>query len=101
MAMGIYVEVLIQGPIDVLWQHTQDPSLHERWDLRFSTIRYLPRSDQEPQHFLYTTRVGFGLEITGRGESSGKRDLPSGRRVSSLKFSSDDPRSIIREGSGY
>jgi len=85
----------------VLCQHTQDPSLHERWDLRFSTIRYLPRSDDEPQQFLYATRIGFGLAIAGRGESTGQRDLPEGRRVSSLKFSSEDPRSIIREGSGY
>jgi uncharacterized membrane protein len=99
--MGIYVEVLIRGPIEVLWQHTQDPSLHQRWDLRFSTIRYLPRCDDEPQQFLYATRIGFGLQIAGRGESIGQRDLPEGRRVSSLKFNSEDPRSIIREGSGY
>jgi hypothetical protein len=99
--MGIYVETLIQGPIEALWQHTQEPSLHEQWDLRFSTIRYLPRSDDERQQFLYATRIGFGLEIEGRGESTGQRVLPEGHRVSSLKFSSEDPRSIIREGSGY
>jgi DoxX-like family len=99
--MGIYVEVLIQAPIEVLWDHTQDPSLHQRWDLRFSTIRYLPRSDDEPQQFLYATRIGFGLQITGKGESIGQRELSEGRRASSLKFSSEDPRSIIREGSGY
>jgi hypothetical protein len=99
--MGIYVEVLIQAPMEVLWRHTQDPSLHERWDVRFSTIRYLPRSGEEPQRFLYATRIGFGLPVAGEGESTGQRDLPGGCRVSSLKFSSEDPRSIIREGSGY
>jgi DoxX-like family len=99
--MGIYVEVLIQAPIEVLWQHSQVPSLHQRWDLRFSTIRYLPRSDDEPQRFLYTTRIGFGLKVTGKGESTGQRDLPGGCRASSLKFSFEDPRSIIRDGSGY
>ena len=89
--MGIYVEVLIRAPMEVLWQHTQDPSLHQRWDLRFSTIRYLPRSDDEPQRFLYTTRIGFGFQIAGKGESAGERDLPGGCRVSSLKFSSERP----------
>jgi hypothetical protein len=101
VAMGIYVETLIRAPIEVLWQYTQDPSLHQRWDLRFSTIRYLPRSDEKPQQFCYTTRIGFGLQIAGKGESTGQRDLPEGCRVSSLKFSSEDRRSIIREGSGY
>jgi uncharacterized membrane protein YphA (DoxX/SURF4 family) len=99
--MGIYVEVRIRAPIEALWEHTQDPSLHGRWDLRFSTIRYLPRPGDEPQRFLYETRIGFGLTIAGTGESVGQRDLPDGRRVSSLRFRSEDPRSIIREGSGY
>ena len=45
-AMGIYVETLIRAPMDALWEHTQDPTLHERWDLRFSTIEYLPRSGE-------------------------------------------------------
>jgi hypothetical protein len=31
---------------------------------------------------LYATRIGFGLEIGGRGESTRQRDLPEGRRVS-------------------
>src|SRR5262249_34443556 len=100
--MGIYVEILIHAPMDALWEHTQNPALHERWDLRFSSIEYLPRpSEVEPQRFRYATRIGFGLQVAGEGESLGERDLPEGRRVSSLKFSSDDSRSIIREGSGY
>src|SRR3954469_7849303 len=100
--MGIYVEILIHVPMEALWEHTQDPALHERWDLRFSKIEYLPRlGDAEPQRFRYATRIGFGLEVAGEGESVGERDLPGGRRVSSLKFSSGDPRSIIREGGGY
>jgi hypothetical protein len=41
------------------------------------------------------------MQVAGEGESLGERDLPGGCRVSSLKFSSADPRSIIREGSGY
>ncbi len=99
--MGIYVEILIRAPIDAIWSHTQDPSLHERWDLRFSTIEYLPRVEGGPQRFLYTTRIGFGLQVSGEGESTAQRDLPGGCRVSSLKFGSDQPWSVIREGSGY
>jgi uncharacterized membrane protein YphA (DoxX/SURF4 family) len=100
--MSVYVEILIRAPMDALWEHTQDPGLHQRWDLRFSTIEYLPRAgDAEPQRFRYATRIGFGIEVAGSGESRGDRDLPGGCRVSSLWFASEDPRAIIREGSGY
>jgi uncharacterized protein YndB with AHSA1/START domain len=30
--MSIYVEILVQAPIDALWAHTQTPELHERWE---------------------------------------------------------------------
>jgi uncharacterized membrane protein YphA (DoxX/SURF4 family) len=100
--VSIYVEILIRAPLDAVWAHTQTPSLHEQWDLRFTDIDYLPRpSDAEPQRFRYATRIGFGLEVAGEGESVGERDLPDGSRSSALKFGSADRRSIIREGSGY
>ena len=99
--MSIYVEIRIQGPLENVWEHTQDPALHERWDLRFSEITYLPRRDNEPQRFHYETRLGFGLRIRGVGESAGSRDGVSGDRTSALKFWSDDRKSLIREGSGY
>lgn len=100
--MSIYVEILIRAPMEAVWTHTQTPGLHERWDLRFSRIDYLPRrSEAEPQRFHYATRIGPGLEVTGEGESSGDRDLASGSRSSALRFSSSDSRSIIREGAGY
>lgn len=100
--MSIYVEIVICAPIEQVWEHTQKPELHERWDLRFSEIVYLPRqSATEPQRFRYTTRIGFGLQIAGEGESIGERNLANGSRSSALKFSSGDSRSIIREGSGY
>jgi hypothetical protein len=100
--MSIYVEILIRAPMDALWAHTQTPVLHERWDLRFSRIDYLPRAlDTEPQRFRYTTRIGFGLEVGGEGATAGPRDSADGSRSSALKFCSDAPFSIIREGSGY
>jgi uncharacterized membrane protein YphA (DoxX/SURF4 family) len=100
--MSIYVEILIRAPMDALWSHTQTPALHQKWDLRFSRIEYLPKGrETEPQRFRYTTRIGFGLHVSGEGESVGERDLPAGSRSSSLKFWSSDPLSIIREGTGY
>lgn len=88
--------------MEALWAHTQTPEMHERWDLRFSRIEYLPKSsDGAPQRFRYATRLGFGIEVAGEGESLGDRGLADGSRSSALKFSSADARSIIREGAGY
>jgi len=99
--MGIYVEIPIRASMDELWEKTQDPQLHQRWDLRFTQIEYLPRHGEEPQRFLYRTRVGFGLKIDGQGESVGERDGEGGATTSSLKFWSEDPKSLIKAGSGY
>jgi hypothetical protein len=100
MQQPIYVEIRIRGEMDDLWRLTQTPDLHERWDLRFTDIKYLPRTEGQPQRFLYATRIGFGLNIRGEGESVGSHDGPHGR-ASALKFWSNDPKSLIREGSGY
>ncbi|MGH2465406.1 MAG: DoxX-like family protein [Candidatus Limnocylindrales bacterium] len=100
--MSIYVEALIHASMDAVWAHTQTPDLHQRWDLRFTSIEYLPRlSETEPQRFRYTTRLGLGLVISGDGETIGERDLADGSRTSALRFSSAHPLSIIGKGSGY
>jgi hypothetical protein len=99
---SVYVEILVRAPMDALWAHTQTPELHEKWDLRFSRIEYLPKPhENEPQRFRYTTLIGFGLEVSGEGETVGQRDLTDGSRSSALRFGSGEPLSIIREGSGY
>lgn len=103
--MRIYVEILIRGRMEELGEKTQEPKLHQRWDLRFSEIEYLPRSAGEPQKLLYATRIGAGLRIEGEGESTGERDDASERRTcsrtSALKFWSGDGKSPIEVGSGY
>lgn len=100
--MSIYVEIRIRGIMDDLWRRTQQPDLHQRWDLRFSEIVYLPRPEETaPQRFSYATRIGFGLRIRGEGESEGSRASAGGERVSALKFWSRDPKSLILDGSGY
>ena len=101
MSRPIYVERVINAPLDALWNATQKPEVHERWDLRFTEIRYLPRAaETEPQRFLYATRIGFGLRIAGAGESVGHAER-DGDRTSALRFWSDDRKSLIRKGSGY
>ncbi|QGJ70938.1 Membrane protein YndG [Planctomycetales bacterium 10988] len=100
--MSIYVEARINGPLEELWEKTQCPQLHERWDARFTSIEYLPREQESsPQRFLYATRIGFGLAVNGEGETVSDRTNGRGERTSSLRFWSEDPKSLIRIGSGY
>ncbi|HUP44141.1 MAG TPA: DoxX-like family protein [Thermoanaerobaculia bacterium] len=100
--MPIFVETLVRASMDDVWRATQDPALHQRWDLRFSEIEYLPReSDADPVRFLYRTRIGLGLGIAGEGESVAERDGRDGSRTSVLRFWSPDPKSLIAVGSGY
>lgn len=97
----IYVETFIRSDLDTVWKYSQDPKLHEQWDLRFSEITYLSKErEDDPQHFLYKTNIGFGMSISGTGESVGKRENQT-EKVSSLKFWTKHPLSLIREGSGY
>src|SRR5690242_12806227 len=96
--MSIYVETRIQGQLADLWEKTQDPQLHQRWDARFSSIKRLSRDNELPSEtFHYSTRMGFGISIAGEGETIGLRDQ-SDRCTSSLRFWSNDPKSLISEG---
>lgn len=97
----IYVESRIDATIDALWDATQLPGSHQRWDLRFGRITYLPRADDEPQRFTYATTVAPGVTVAGTGESLGDRDRPDGTRWSGLRFWAADRRSIIEAGAGY
>ncbi|WP_424768929.1 DoxX-like family protein [Paenibacillus sp. sgz302251] len=98
----IYVELDMNVSLDELWAHTQKPELHEQWDLRFSKINYLPRTNEkDKQKFLYQTRIGFGLHIAGTGETSSTTRNLTDERLSTLSFASKQPISFIRKGSGY
>ncbi|MDH6548632.1 hypothetical protein M2164_002877 [Streptomyces sp. SAI-208] len=99
--MGLYIETRIRADLDDLWARTQEPSRHQRWDLRFTRITYLPRAQDEPQRFRYATRVLPGLTVAGTGVSAGERERPDGTRTSALRFSSPHPLSLLAEGSGY
>ncbi|MFF2089638.1 DoxX-like family protein [Paenibacillus sp. NPDC058174] len=99
----VYVEIEIEADIEALWRHTQSPDLHQQWDLRFSEIVYLPKPNDEelPQRFLYRTRIGFGMAVSGTGETSAIFHKRSGERTSTLRFGSVERVSLIKEGSGF
>lgn len=97
----IYVQTDIHTSMDQLWAYTQKPELHTEWDVRFTEITYLPKEEDEPQQFLYRTKIGLGVEIAGTGESVGEVHKESGERVSSLRFETNHKLSLIRTGRGY
>ncbi|MGE7650879.1 DoxX-like family protein [Peribacillus frigoritolerans] len=98
----IYVEIPIQATIDEVWRMTQKPELHEQWDLRFSSITYLPKkSEDDPQSFLYETKLGCCVKVAGWGKSIGTHNKKDGSKTSSLHFGTDQKISPICEGKGY
>lgn len=97
----IYVEILIDEPIERVWEASQNPTLHEQWDLRFSSITYLPKKENEAQLFEYKTNIGFGMAINGWGKSVGTFHAKDDSRTSSLHFGTDHFLSPIKEGKGY
>lgn len=56
----IYVEIDINTSMDNLWEASQNPSLHEQWDLRFSSITYLPK--EEKNHNILNIKQTLDLE---------------------------------------
>ena len=101
MAYSIYVEAFIRADLDELWRRTQQPGLHRRWDLRFTDIDYSPHTGDGPRQFRYALRPLPGVTVTGLGVTLGERHRPDGGRTSALRFSSNDPLSPIRAGSGF
>lgn len=97
----IYVETNIAAPIEEVWELTQNPAKHEQWDIRFSSITYLPKAENEPQKFTYTRSIGPGLKISGWGKSVGKHLKTDGTKSSSLHFGTEQKLSPIKEGRGY
>ena len=98
----IYVEIEIQTASDKAWDYTQQPTLHEQWDLRFTSITYNKnRHADDPQTFTYTTKVMPGVVVSGWGESKGTHEKKSGVKTSSLYFGTPQLISPIKEGRGY
>jgi hypothetical protein len=93
----VVVEALISAPVERVWERSQEPEQHVGWDLRFSSIRYLPEQDARGFHLMeYLTRLGFGLQVAGWG-----RYLQNDPLVrSTFEFGSEDPKSLITHGRG-
>ncbi|WP_410599097.1 hypothetical protein [Amycolatopsis sp. lyj-90] len=94
---ALYVETVIRTDLGTLWRYTQDPDLHERWDLRFARIEPVAGV---PGRFRYATKF-LGFVINGTGTHAGESERPDGGRTSALRFASADPLSLIKSGSGY
>lgn len=96
------MEIEINAPIEEAWTYTQNPKLHEQWDLRFTSITYMEKnSPEEPQRFTYETKVMPGLTVSGWGESKGEHQKGNGSKTSSLHFGTPQKISPIAEGKGY
>lgn len=100
-AAAIYVESEIAAPIDEVWRRTQDPGLHQRWDVRFTSIDGLDDPGDGPRRFRYVTSIGPGLHIDGWGRTARERRRPDGTASSTLEFGSDHPFSLIAHGAGF
>jgi hypothetical protein len=96
----IYVEIEIDAPMDRVWQLTQDPAEHARWDLRFSRITHTGLTDDGAQRFDYERSLGIHT-IRGTGISAGEREHGNGARTSALRFTTEDRLSPLRDGRGY
>jgi hypothetical protein len=98
---AVYVETLIRAPIERVWELTQDPALHSRWDLRFTRIIPVPGTLASGGYrFRYERRIPLHT-IAGTGTSLGERESANGSRTSALRFDTDDRLSPLGEGRGY
>jgi hypothetical protein len=97
---SLYVETTIAADLDRVWELTQDPALHVRWDGRFTRITPEQGAEGDPQDFTYELRLP-GLVLSGTGTSVGERVREDGTRTSALRFRSGSRLSPIRSGAGY
>lgn len=99
MSQAIYVEAVIAAPVARVWELTQDPAAHPRWDARFSSIEPLGDLDGGGYRFRYRRRIPFHV-IEGTGTSLGERRR-GGAATSALRFTTVDPMSPLGDGRGY
>lgn len=97
---ALYVEIMISAPIERVWELTQNPELHSRWDGRFSAIYPTQVREDGAQLFHYELALGVHT-IRGTGVSFGERRAESGIRTSALVFDTEDWVSPLGTGRGY
>ncbi len=96
----IYVEIEIRASMDRVWELTQNPSLHSRWDARFTSITPTEQLPGGGHRFRYELRSPLHT-IAGTGTSIGERIRPDGSRTSALRFTTADRLSPLGDGRGY
>jgi hypothetical protein len=97
---AIFVKIEIRADLDQVWELTQDPAQHPRWDLRFSSIAPAAPLPTGGYRFIYQRRLALHT-ITGTGTSLGERLRPDGTRTSALRFTTTDRLSPLGAGRGY
>jgi hypothetical protein len=97
---GIYVETFISAPMERVWELTQNPALHPRWDLRFTRIHPVGELPGGGYRFDYELSLPLH-KIRGVGTSLGELSRPDGTRTSALKFTTSDRLSPLGDGRGY
>ncbi|TPW73194.1 SRPBCC family protein [Schumannella sp. 10F1B-5-1] len=83
-----------------VWQLTQDPAWHPRWDLRFSAIVPVGELPGGGTRFRYERSLPLHV-IHGTGTTIGERRRADGTRTSALRFTTRDPLSPLGDGRGY
>ena len=97
---GIYVELNIRCPVDLIWDLTQEAGNHARWDVRFTSITPTTPLASGGFSFRYERRLPWHT-IIGTGTSLGERSRPDGTRTSALRFTTADHLSPLGDGRGY
>lgn len=96
----IFVEILIRADLDLIWQLTQDPQQHPRWDARFSAITPTGTTEDGAWRFCYELDLPLH-RLVGTGISLGERRRPDGTCTSALRFDTPDRLSPMGAGRGY
>lgn len=96
----LYVVARIRASMERVWQLSQNPAKHPRWDLRFSRIVPVSQDEQRQVRFRYEFLLPLHT-IRGTGTSLGHRHREDGQATSVLKFDIADWLSPIGPGSGY
>jgi hypothetical protein len=99
MSSPIYVELQIRCSMERIWELTQDPELHSRWDARFSSITPIAELDGG-YRFRYERRLPFHTMV-GSGTTIGERHNADRSRTSALRFTARDRLSPLADGRGY
>lgn len=96
----LYIETHIKASMERVWELSQNPQQHPRWDLRFSRIIPIAQDNQGQLRFRYEFHLPLHT-IRGTGTSLGHRQRADGQASSVLKFTTSDRLSPIGPGAGY